>query len=124
MVKNVDTDEKLTSQISNSGQIRHQLFLTEYGLYEVLMQSTKPIAKSFKKEINKILKELRIKGYLPAPADETITISRRALEILQLTKDVYAMHPSCFVILRDRFIALLQTDLVKLFEILSKRLSE
>ncbi|WP_300854391.1 BRO family protein, partial [uncultured Clostridium sp.] len=31
-------------------------FLTEDGLYEVLMQSRKPIAKAFKKEVKKILK--------------------------------------------------------------------
>jgi hypothetical protein len=34
-------------------------FLTEYGLYEVLMQSRKPVAKEFKKEVKAILKQLR-----------------------------------------------------------------
>lgn len=37
-------------------------FLTEEGIYELLMQSTKPIAKSFKKEVKKILKEIRLTG--------------------------------------------------------------
>ena len=37
-------------------------FLTEDGLYEVLMQSRKPIAKQFKKEVKKILKQLRQTG--------------------------------------------------------------
>ena len=66
------------------------LFLTEDGFYEVLMQSRKPIAKSFKKEVKKILKELRIKGYLPAPAesDATIEIKRKDLEVLQLIRDL------------------------------------
>lgn len=32
-----------------SGQVRKMWFLTEDGLYEVLMQSRKPIAKEFKK---------------------------------------------------------------------------
>lgn len=45
MVSNIDDDEKLTSIISNSGQKRKMLFLTEDGLYEVLMQSRKPVAK-------------------------------------------------------------------------------
>lgn len=36
--------------------------LTEYGLYEVLMQSRKPIAKSFKKEVKEILKTIRKHG--------------------------------------------------------------
>ena len=37
-------------------------FLTEDGLYEVLMQSRKPIAKQFKKEVKKILKDIRRHG--------------------------------------------------------------
>lgn len=36
--------------------------LTENGLYEVLFQSRKPIAKAFKAEVKKILKELRFRG--------------------------------------------------------------
>lgn len=38
------------------------LFLTESGLYEVLMQSRKPIAKAFKKEVKDILKSVRKHG--------------------------------------------------------------
>ena len=38
-------------------------FLTEDGLYEVLMQSRKPIAKQFKKEVKKILKSIRKNGF-------------------------------------------------------------
>lgn len=45
----VDEDEKLTGTIFRSGQNRQATFLTENGLYEVLMQSRKPIAKQFKK---------------------------------------------------------------------------
>ena len=37
-------------------------FLTENGLYEVLMQSRKPIAKKFKKEVKNILHEIRLNG--------------------------------------------------------------
>lgn len=62
MMNIVDGDEKLTSTMSNSGQKRKMWFLTEYGLYEVLMQSRKPIAKRFKKEIKKILKDIRKYG--------------------------------------------------------------
>lgn len=62
MTNNVDEDEKLMAIISHSGQKRNMWFLTEDGLYEVLMQSRKPIAKSFKKEVKKILKEIRRTG--------------------------------------------------------------
>lgn len=50
MVKNVDEDEKIIARTNNTSAT----FLTEDGLYEVLMQSRKPIAKAFKKEVKKI----------------------------------------------------------------------
>lgn len=62
MVSLVDDDEKLKRTLYVSGQNRKMWFLTEDGLYEVLMQSRKPIAKQFKKEVKKILKDIRRKG--------------------------------------------------------------
>lgn len=59
MVSRVDEDEKLKCLIGTSGQNREMWFLTEDGLYEVLMQSRKPIAKAFKKEVKQILKDLK-----------------------------------------------------------------
>ena len=40
-------------------------FLTEDGLYEVLMQSRKPIAKQFKKEVKTLLKNIRKRMFSP-----------------------------------------------------------
>ncbi len=62
MIEIVDEDEKLKCLISTSGQGREMWFLTEDGLYEVLMQSRKPIAKEFKREVKKILKQIRLTG--------------------------------------------------------------
>lgn len=62
MVSKVDEDEKLNGTIFLSGQNREVTMLTEDGLYEVLMQSRKPIAKKLKKEIKKILKQMRLTG--------------------------------------------------------------
>ena len=62
MLEGVDEDEKLKETIFTSGQNREVWFLTEDGLYEVLMQSRKPIAKQFKKEVKAILKEYRKHG--------------------------------------------------------------
>lgn len=59
MINSVDEDEKLNGTIFRAGQSREMWFLTEDGLYEVLMQSRKPIAKEFKKKVKEILKELR-----------------------------------------------------------------
>ncbi len=79
MMRLVDEDEKLNGTIfrsgsksneeealmcllGTSGQNRQMWFLTEDGLYEVLMQSRKPIAKAFKKGVKQILKEIRTQG--------------------------------------------------------------
>ena len=61
MISRVDIDEKLLSVISRAGQRRNVWFLTEYGLYEVLMQSRKPIARRFKSTVKGILKDLRLR---------------------------------------------------------------
>ena len=62
MLNTVDESEKLVRKIFVSGQNREVWFLTEDGLYEVLMQSRKPIAKAFKKEVKIILKTIRQNG--------------------------------------------------------------
>ena len=89
MIKNVDEDEKLKAIITHSGQGREMWFLTENGLYEVLMQSRKPIAKQFKKKVKEILKQIRkTGGYIPVAEDEDdATIMARALLVAQKTID-------------------------------------
>lgn len=62
MLKLVDEEEALTRKIFVSGQNREMWFVTENGLYEILMQSTKPVAKEWKKKIKEILKEIRKTG--------------------------------------------------------------
>lgn len=66
LLKRVDDDEKLTYVISRAGQKREMNMLTEFGVYEVLSQSRKPLAKEFKKVIKHILKEIRLNGYYMA----------------------------------------------------------
>lgn len=62
MLKTVDEDEKLIGTLFLAGQNREVSMVTEDGLYEILMQSRKPIAKEFKKEVKKILKQIRLTG--------------------------------------------------------------
>lgn len=62
LLRVVDDEEKLTQTLFVSGKDRDVWFLTEDGLYEVLMQSRKPIAKQFKKGIKEILKSIRKTG--------------------------------------------------------------
>lgn len=65
MISSVDEDEKLNGIIFRAGQNREMTFLTEDGLYEVLMLSRKPIAKQFKKKVKKLLKDLRLNRFNP-----------------------------------------------------------
>lgn len=51
MVQRVDEDERSKFNLGRQGD---GWFLTENGLYEVLMQSRKPIAKKFKKGVKTI----------------------------------------------------------------------
>lgn len=63
MLQSIDEDEKLKAKISGEDCSPQEMwFVTEDGLYEILMLSRKPIAKQFKKEVKKILKELRLNG--------------------------------------------------------------
>lgn len=63
MINSIDEDEKIISRTKDClGRENTATFLTENGLYEVLMISRKPIAKQFKKEVKKILHQLRTKG--------------------------------------------------------------
>ena len=59
LVAMVDEEEKVRNIITTLGGNQEMWFLTEDGLYEVLMQSRKPIAKQFKKEVKALLKNIR-----------------------------------------------------------------
>lgn len=84
----VESDEKVRNIITTPGGNQEVWFLTEDGLYEVLMQSRKPIAKEFKKGVKEILKAIRkTGGYLATKQDDTPEeIMARALTIAQATK--------------------------------------
>lgn len=63
MLNLVDEDEKIKAPIPNRDSSQLVWFLTEQGLYEVLFQSRKPIAKEFKQVVKQVLKEIRLNGY-------------------------------------------------------------
>lgn len=87
MVGTVDEEEKHLRTIFVDGRNYEMWFLTEDGLYEVLMQSRKPIAKEFKKGVKEILKTIRkTGGYIATKQDDTPEeIMARALTIAQAT---------------------------------------
>ena len=82
MVQSVDDDEKLTINISYSEVRKHdEIFLTENGVYEVLMLSRKPIAKEFKKEVKKMLHTLRTKKATLMPTNFADALEAYAKEV-------------------------------------------
>lgn len=68
MLGTVDEDEKVTKVVRTPGGNQKAFFLTEDGLYEVLMKSRKPIAKVFKKKVKEILRSIRKHGAYMTPA--------------------------------------------------------
>lgn len=74
MLGNVDKDEKGIYNTYTLGGNQNVWFLTEDGLYEVLMLSRKPVAKQFKKEIKKILHGLRTNKVSLTPKYTTLEI--------------------------------------------------
>lgn len=83
MISRVDEDERSKFNLERGGS---GWFLTEDGLYEVLMQSRKPIAKQFKKGVKEILKEIRkTGGYIAtAPDDTPEIIMAKAIKIADM----------------------------------------
>lgn len=59
MTDNCEEDEVLKLQMVVAGQRRHVIFLTEHGLYNVLSQSRKPIARGWRRIIHDELINLR-----------------------------------------------------------------
>ena len=62
LLTRIDDDEKVVGLTDTLGGEQESTFLTEDGLYEVLMQSRKPIAKPLKKAIKDYLKRIRKTG--------------------------------------------------------------
>ena len=83
-IQRVDEEERSKLNLPRQGET---WMLTENGLYEVLMQSRKPIAKQFKKGVKAILKEIRqTGGYLSTQKEDTPEmIMARALQVAQST---------------------------------------
>lgn len=87
LVALVDEDEKVRNIIPTLGGNQEMWLLTEDGLYEILMQSRKPIAKQFKKGVKKILHEIRmVGGYIVSNEKDTADeLMARALIVAQRT---------------------------------------
>lgn len=90
MMRTVDDDEKVTNIVCTLGGKQKAWFLTEHGLYEVLMQSRKPVAKQFKKQVKQILSQIRQRGVYATQnlSTETAVILQSLNQTLQLAVQV------------------------------------
>lgn len=105
MIRNVDDDEKVVNSIHTLGGYQDMWFLTEDGLYEVLMTSRKPIAKQFKKQVKSMLKSVRKTGsYQIQPQ---YNIPQTLPEALRLSADLAEQNAELKLkaVLHDKFIA-------------------
>ena len=98
MVSKIDEDEKMViftktqkSEITKWNKPsesatyagNNYLFLTEFGVYEVLMQSRLPKAKEFMKGVKEILKRIRLTGKYEANTHSDNDHSRELVEALK-----------------------------------------
>jgi prophage antirepressor-like protein len=61
-LKEFNNEEKVITPSHTLGGTQQMLFLTELGLYRLLGQSRKPIARDFQRWVAKVIKEIRITG--------------------------------------------------------------
>ena len=85
MLETVDDDEKLTDILYRSGQGREMWFVTEAGLYELLMQSRKPLAKQFKLAIKALLHKVRVHGF----SERRMQISKENLLMIEDARIIF-----------------------------------
>lgn len=83
MLRKIDEDEKETNIVCTLGGKQEAWFLTEDGLLEVLMQSRKPIAKEFKKQVKAILKAIRKTGHYETPEYKLALETKEKLDNLE-----------------------------------------
>ncbi|WP_439033648.1 Bro-N domain-containing protein [Bacillus paranthracis] len=93
MMKKVDNSDKVVNNVYTLGGVQESWFITEYGLYEVLMQSRKPIAKAFKKEVKGILKQIRLTGGTVQTDREAEFIENYFPSFSEEVKGIYNVKP-------------------------------
>jgi prophage antirepressor-like protein len=99
LVDLVADNEKVRNNVTSLGGQQEAWFLTEDGLYEVLMQSRKPIAKQFKSQVKEILRSIRKHGaYMtPATLDEMLLNPDAMIKVLTVLKDEQAKNRALLV---------------------------
>ena len=91
-LQNSDISDSYIPSESDSYKANNYLFLTEFGVYEVLMLSRLPKAKEFKKGVKEILKRIRLTGKYEADTHSDDDHSRELIEALKRITLCCAKH--------------------------------
>ncbi|HEN6676063.1 TPA: phage antirepressor [Streptococcus agalactiae] len=84
--KHVDSEDKLTSQITTAGQNRNQTIINESGLYSLILSSKLPQAKDFKRWVtSEVLPAIRRHGMYAI--DDLLDNPDMAIAALQKLKE-------------------------------------
>lgn len=120
MLAKVDTDEKVRNTIPTPGGNQETWFLTEDGFYEVMMQSRKPKAKEFKRQVKALLKSIRLKRGYNAVSDKVSELTDELNDMRNMLTDSGIIKPFInprytFDFLKTRYCAVMPTDRVRDF---------
>lgn len=89
LIKRVDEEDKLTSQIATSGQNREMTIINESGLYSLILSSKLPKAKSFKRWVtSEVLPAIRQNGTYSRPMSQAEILAQSAQLLVEMEKRV------------------------------------
>ena len=100
MIQDLDPSDK--GMLRCEGEVSNQKvsFVTEYGLYEILFTSRKPLAKEFRMAVKKILHSLRLQSFVKTGNDS----ERGCLNVAPPTeRGLYNIQPPSVKQLRAEF---------------------
>ena len=101
LLTRVDEDEKVVGLTDTLGGIQETWFLTEDGLYEVLMQSRKPIAKEFKKKVKEILKALRQNKIQIINTTNDVQVDNNIMDMINILKSLTEQNQQIIDIIKQ-----------------------
>lgn len=88
-VKRLDDDEKLIQTVLVSGQGREMWFVNESGLYNLIFQSRKPEARSFRRWVtHEVLPQIRKTGGYGNSDDRMNSVVNKMLDIQKQQMDI------------------------------------